>query len=322
MGCVRGIGDHFLVVVLIASFVDKEIIANTIIYIQSKQRLFHDTLATELRNVAATHSLEATFGIMLVGFLYGIFHAVGPGHGKVVVTGYLLAGRHTLQRGIVISAVSSLLQAVTAVVLVVGLYQILGLARGATVRVAEWLEIAAYTFMVLVGFALFLRGGREAIDFFRHIEHHTHHEGCGHTIRPDAVQKAQDLRSQILMIVSIGIRPCTGAVLLLVFACMVGAVWAGVLATFAMAIGTFITTASLAVAAVQSKKSLLKLFGASERALAVVHALLGIFGGGFIMLAAGLFLVASLKSPSQELPETDGAVRTPTPQHHPLLQKK
>ena len=287
----------------------KEHLATMLLWVQAQQKLFHETLGTELRAVAETHSLVATLSIVIVGFLYGIFHAVGPGHGKVIVTGYLLAGRHTLRRGIIVSALSSLLQAMTAIVLVLGLYQILGLARQQTENAAAWLEVVGYSFMALVGLALLIRGAREAWHLKG--EQHHHHEGCNHGMNPAAVVTANDRWSLALMIFSIGIRPCTGAILLLVFACIVGAVWAGVLATLAMGLGTFITTATLAVLAVQSKKGLLKLFGASETLLGVIHALLGIVAGGLILMVAGLFLAASLPQDS-----------TSTPPQHPLLNRK
>jgi nickel/cobalt exporter len=286
----------------------KEHLATMLFWVQAQQKVFHETLGTELRAVAETHSLAATLSIVMVGFLYGIFHAVGPGHGKVIVTGYLLAGRHTLRRGILVSALSSLLQAITAIVLVLGLYQILGLARQQTENAAAWLEVAGYGFMALVGLALLIRGAREAWHFKG--EQHHHHEGCNHSMSPAAVAAANDRWSLTLMIFSIGIRPCTGAIVLLVFACIVGAVWAGVLATLAMGVGTFITTATLAVLAVQSKKGLLKVFGASENLLRGIHALLGVLAGGLILIIAGLFLVASW-------PQNSAA----TLPQHPLMQR-
>jgi nickel/cobalt transporter (NicO) family protein len=282
-------------------------LAHALLWVQEQQKLFREVLGSDLRAVAETHSLAATLSIVLVGFLYGIFHAVGPGHGKILVTGYLLAGRHTLWRGIVVSGLSSLLQSITAIVLVLGLYEVLGLARQQTENAAAWLEVAGYGFMALVGLALLLRGVREAWHL-RTGEHAHHHEGCNHGINPQTVAATSDKRSLTLMIVSIGIRPCTGAILLLVFACIVGAVWAGVLA---MGVGTFITTATLAILAVQSKKGLLKLFGASEKLMHVIHAVLGIIAGGLIVMIAGLFLVASIPQ--------GGASTLP---HHPLLQRK
>jgi ABC-type nickel/cobalt efflux system permease component RcnA len=287
----------------------KDAVATALLWIQAQQKLFHETMGRDLRAVAETHALGATLSLVSVGFLYGIFHAVGPGHGKVIVTGYLLAGRHTLRRGIMVSALSSLLQAITAIVVVVGLYQILGLARQETEKAAAWLEVAGYGFMALVGLALLVRGLREAWHLK---EQHHHHEGCNHGMDPAAVAATSDRRSLVLMILSIGIRPCTGAIILLVFACMMGAVWAGILATLAMGVGTFITTATLAVLALQSKTGLLRVFGASETFLRVIHALLGVGAGLFIVVVASLFLAASWPQDDPDL----------GPPQHPLLNRK
>ena len=279
-----------------------------LLWIQDQQKLFHNIMGRDLRTVAETHTFEAALSLITVGFLYGIFHAVGPGHGKVIVTGYLLAGRHNLRRGIMVSALSSLLQAITAIVLVVGLYQVLGMARQETETAAAWLEVAGYGFMALVGLALLLRGVDEAWHFK---DDHHHHNGCNHSIDPAAVVAVADRRSLALMILSIGIRPCTGAIVLLVFACMLGAVWAGILATLAMGVGTFITTATLAVLALQSKTGLLRLFGVSETLLRGIHAFLGVGAGLLILVVAGLFLLASWPQ-DQDLP----------PPQHPLLHRR
>lgn len=302
------LGVCLAVVSMMVADVWKESGGTLLLWIQAQQKLFHETLGKDLRVVAATHALGATLSLVSVGFLYGIFHAVGPGHGKVIVTGYLLAGRHNLRRGIMVSALSSLLQAITAIVLVVGLYQILGMARQETEKAAAWLEVAGYGFMALVGLALLLRGLREA--WHLKSEPH-HHEGCNHGMDPSSVAAASDKRSLVLMILSIGIRPCTGAIVLLVFACMLGAVWAGVLATLAMGVGTFITTATLAVLAVQSKKGLLTLFGASETLLRVIHALLGVGVGLLILMVASVFVLANWPQD-----------RDVAPPQHPLLHRR
>ena len=64
------------------------------------------------------------------------------------------------------------------------------------------------------------------------------------------------------VVFSVGIRPCTGAILVLVFAVTQGVFWAGVGATFAMALGTAITVAVLATLALGSRELALKLGGA------------------------------------------------------------
>ena len=70
-----------------------------------------------------------------------------------------------------------------------------------------------------------------------------------------------DWRKILAVVFSVGIRPCTGAILVLIFALTQGMFWAGVAATFAMAFGTAITVAALATLALGSRELALKLGG-------------------------------------------------------------
>jgi ABC-type nickel/cobalt efflux system permease component RcnA len=293
--------------------------AEILLNIQAQQRLFRETIGTDLRAIKDTHSLAATLSLMTAGFLYGVFHAIGPGHGKVIVASYMLANDTTLRKGIVITVLSSLLQALTAIVLVVGAFSLLGLQRAQTEQAAEYLDIASFALIFLVGGLLCKRGITPLLkskpqhdhkvhhhhdehhdhEHKEHHHHHEHHEGCSHAHAPDAqaVATAISPRQVWLMIVSIGIRPCTGAILLLLFACIIGIVWAGVLATLAMAVGTALSTSVVAIAAMQSKTWTLRLLQDSPSRLVKTQACFSVAGGSVLMIMAALLLAASFSSP-------------------------
>ncbi len=318
--------------------------AEILLSIQAQQRLFRETIGTDLRAIKETHSFAAMLSLITAGFLYGVFHAIGPGHGKVIVASYMLANETTLKKGLFITIMSSLLQAVTAIVLVVGAFSIIGLQRAQTEQAAEYLDIASFALIFLVGGLLFKRGivpllkSKSQHDHKAHHHHHhdhhdhdhkahhhhdhdhkahhnhdthhphahkkehhhhEHHAGCNHAHAPDAqtVAAAVSPRQVGLMILSIGIRPCTGAILLLLFACIIGIVWAGVLATLAMAVGTALSTGTVAFAAMHSKAWTLRLLKDSPSRVAKTHACFSVAGGSFLMLIAGLFLAAVLTTP-------------------------
>jgi len=100
----------------------------------------------------------------------------------------------------------------------------------------------------------------------------------------------------MVMIVSIGIRPCTGAVLLLFFSCIVGAVWPGIIATFAMAIGTALTTGLLALLTVKSKNLALQFLKTTDMGMKLAHAGLSLFGGLAVVTLSGFFLMATMNA--------------------------
>ena len=85
-------------------------------WIFAKQAEFYRQFSGLIRAAKADGS--AAWSLMGVSFLYGIFHAAGPGHGKAVISSYLVANEETWKRGVVLSFVSALVQALVAVVVV------------------------------------------------------------------------------------------------------------------------------------------------------------------------------------------------------------
>ncbi len=270
------------------------LVSRYLLQLRQVQASLHRQLAGAAGDVAATGSSAAMFALIGIGFLYGIFHAAGPGHGKVVITSYLLANVAQVRRGIMLAAAASAAQAVTAVALVGVLVLVLGMAHFQTVHSVWYLEMASYLLLLLVGLALLRnlwRGG------------HSHHDGhCGHAHRGHAhhhhhhappAPARDDRRGFLAMVAAVGLRPCSGAVILLLFSVAQGVFLAGVAGTIAMAVGTAITVSVLAILSVGARDLALRMAG-SGAGLARVHTVLAASGAlaialfGAAMLAAGL----------------------------------
>ncbi len=242
-------------------------------WIFAEQARFFRSLSAAIR--AAKADGTAAWGLFWLSFLYGIFHAAGPGHGKAVISAYLLADGSTIPRGIALSALSAIAQAITAIVLVGIAALILGATARAMGEAVRMLELGAYAVIVLFGLTLAWRKGRvlaQALSARRalpaqagheHARHHDHHhhdghvhdEHCGHSHGPEPQELAGKdwLKRGLGAVAAVGMRPCSGAILVLVFTLSQGIFWAGVAATFAMAAGTAITVAAIAVLAVGAK---------------------------------------------------------------------
>src|SRR5207249_349080 len=107
-------------------------------WILAKQAEFYRMLSGLIRAAKADGS--ASFALLGISFAYGIFHAAGPGHGKAVISSYLVANEETWRRGIVLSFASALLQALVAVAIVAVAAVLLGATAkvmGDTVRIIE-----------------------------------------------------------------------------------------------------------------------------------------------------------------------------------------
>jgi nickel/cobalt exporter len=258
-------------------------------WILTKQAQFYQQFSGLLRAAKADGS--AMWGLFGVSFLYGIFHAAGPGHGKAVISSYVIANEETWRRGIVLSFASALLQAIVAI----GIVGIGAILLGATSRLmcrtADIVEMVSYALIAALGLWLLWVKGRGLVNALRDLpvrhaaavgadvvrqhdhdrrHHHDHHhhdhrhahdhghvhdESCGHLHSPPPAQLAGPGGWQrgLSAIVAVGLRPCSGAIVVLVFALAQGIFLVGVGATLIMALGTAITVAMIATFAVAAR---------------------------------------------------------------------
>lgn len=229
-----------------------------------QQREVQDALAVAVRALRAGQP-GAWSALLAVCFAYGFFHAVGPGHGKAVIGSYGLARRVRLRSLAGLALVSSLAQAAVAVVLVAGGAYALGWTR---VRMEGFAETAmmpvSHGLIAALGLWLVWRGarglaaGRRVAVAHDHDHHHHHHDacGCGHAHGPSVAQVAQvtSLRDAAVLIGAIALRPCSGALFLLILTFAMGIGWAGVAGTFAMGLGTASVTVLVAGLAVWARE--------------------------------------------------------------------
>jgi len=280
-------------------------------YAQQQQRLFNEDISVALRSMEQGDTLLPTISLIVAGFLYGLFHAIGPGHGKVIISGYMLAGKRTARDAWQLSALAALMQAITAIILVLGAFYVLDSGKQSVEKLVGDLTTISGLMVVVIGALLFIRGLRELFGLSKK------HSCCGHDhgVTPSMLATTGSLKEKLTMIASIGIRPCSGAIILLFFSCMLGLAWSGVLATLAMALGTAIATFSVAWVTARSKQGLVKLIGSSENKLRIVQALFSM-AAGMIVLLSGLLLIAVLSGITNDVTNTP-AISTGA---HPLFQ--
>ncbi|WP_104664629.1 nickel/cobalt transporter [Ensifer adhaerens] len=276
----------------------------------------------------------------LVGlsFTYGVLHAAGPGHGKAVISSYMIANETELKRGVLLSFLSSLLQGVVAILLIGAVYLVL---RGSSISMTSatrWLEIASYALIAAFGGWLLLRklrsmlrpvavaavagGGHVQLapdhhhhrhDDSHHHHHHGHEHGghhghshgpgevcasCGHAHAPDPSMLKGDrfaLREAWSAVIAVGLRPCSGALIVLSFALLNGLYLGGVLSVLAMSIGTAITVSILATMAVTAKSVALR-YASSNSAATRISNGIEIAGAALVLLLGLVLLGAALQS--------------------------
>ncbi|RWB27929.1 MULTISPECIES: nickel/cobalt transporter [unclassified Mesorhizobium] len=324
--------------------------AHILMWINLRQQEFYRALAGAMK--AMREDGNKLWLLIGLSFAYGIFHAAGPGHGKAVISSYMVANEVALKRGIMLSFVSALLQALTAILVMMLAYFVL---RGTTISMtdAAWfLEVTSFVFVTLFGaWLLWRKAGPAILRLFganppyslsaahaghshaghshthsvhalhkhghdghdhdhgardHHHDHggHDHHhhaagevcETCGHSHAPDPTLLSGDRfdwRTAWSAVAAVGIRPCSGALIVLSFAMLNGLWFGGILSVLAMALGTAITVSILATLAVTAKNWAVY-FAGDGRMGNRIHSIVEIGGAAFVFLFGLLLLSASL----------------------------
>lgn len=287
-------------------------LTQTILYIQAEQQRLHRALAGAIRTLKAEGSVTAAWALISLSFLYGVFHAAGPGHGKAVLSTYLVTQPTALKKSLALAAASSFMQGVTAIVVVMGVLTVLGVALRSSGMIVQWLEAASFALVACVGAWLIWRSLRVLFPQLAPAgggHHHHHHDhghgqhhdhdcdahGCGHTHMPTPQQAsaAGSLREMAGVVFSIGVRPCSGAILVLVFAQVAGMTLAGIAAVLAMSAGTALAVALIALAAVGLRDGAWAVTRLDDARVEKAVHWLAIAGGVVLVLMGSLFAYAS-----------------------------
>ena len=224
-------------------YVDTSALTN---WAAQQQRSFQNAMAGSLQAIRAGDTV-AMVSLCGLTFAYGFVHAIGPGHGKILLGGAALSSQSTLRRMTALTIISSLAQSLTAIIIVVGGVTLLSLSSTDTVSLTErWLAPISYAAIALIGLYLLIRAVRQFWRLGRASKHssgcaHTTDQcDCGHRHGPNLqeVDALSSWREMAVLVASIAIRPCTGALFLLVIAWRFQILPAGVLATLTMGLGT------------------------------------------------------------------------------------
>jgi len=238
----------------------------------------------------------ALWALIGVSAGYGFAHAVGPGHGKVLIGGAALATRASAWRMAGLAVASSLAQSASAVLLVYGGLLVVEVSASWAVGTVEGvLAPASYAAIGMIGLVLVWRGARALARLGRAAAHRHEDACCGHAHgpTPEQAERLSCWRDTALLIGSIAIRPCTGAVFLLIIAWGAGLVWQGFLAVIAMGLGTAAFTVIVALSGVAARGSALFASGGNARTAALALPLLQVLAGAAIVMFAAAFLMAS-----------------------------
>jgi ABC-type nickel/cobalt efflux system permease component RcnA len=278
-----------------------DVIGQTVV-IQTK--LNREITAT-LRNAKEGDSFWPGLVIIALSFGYGIFHAAGPGHGKMITTTYFLSRDAGWKQGVAMGSLIAAVQAVSAIVMVGGLTLILNLGPAAVTKNGLIMEAVSYALIAGLGALMALRilqGRDDCCDHHGphghhhhhdhdHDHHHDHEHHHTHNDGPVVQSSWQMISTGIVA----GLRPCTGSILVLLFTLANGMFLIGIGAAFAMALGVAITISLIGLAAIGIRTGTQHLFNLSDTTSGIIRRTVGFTGAAIITLFGVMLLLASAR---------------------------
>nr|WP_310617148.1 nickel/cobalt transporter [Pantoea cypripedii] len=258
---------------------------------------------TQLLQQVAEQPHQAGFTLMLFSLAYGVLHALGPGHGKVVISTFLATHPARLKTSMKLTLLAALLQGGVAIGLVTVMLVVLQTSSRELHLGSYWLEKGSYLLVMALGVWVGWRAlralwtalkpaPRMQIHAIRPHHQHDEHCGCGHAHLPSPAQMEQAVsgKTQALVVFSMGLRPCSGAIMMLLFAKVINVYAWGVASAIAMAMGTAVTVSAMGLLVQRSRKLAEKLGSASPagRQAKVLMPMLALFGSVILLMAGAV----------------------------------
>ncbi|MEH2922349.1 nickel/cobalt transporter [Samsonia erythrinae] len=272
---------------------------------------------------------QAGLSLMMFSLLYGVLHAVGPGHGKVVIVTYLATHPSKLKSSLKLTLAASLVQGGMAVTLVTVVLGLLQLSSRTLHNSSFWMEKGSFLLVAGLGALLCYRALKQLYAVLVRrpkpatilrvaplriaptdscialrptlapsysLHGHDANCGCGHRHLPthEELERESSWRTRLMIVLAMGMRPCSGAILVLLFSKVIGVYQWGVASALVMAAGTAITISTLAALVFYCRRVVERL-GANRASPVwqrVTFSLLA-FAGGLILVGSGILLYLS-----------------------------
>lgn len=265
-------------------------------WVFSLQRELNAEMRQHLALIRETGAWGPAFALIGAAFLYGVFHAAGPGHGKVVIGSWFATHRASVAQGLAACGLAALVQAGSAVLLVGIPAGLLSMAPRDIMSAGAWLEVFSYGVIAVLGGVLAWRAlkGHTCSHGHSHNDHDHKHGSCGgHHHHEYHVEDKANRREIYAMAAAVGFRPCSGAILVLLFTIANGLFWVGIAATLAMGVGVALTVSGIGLGAVGLNRLLDRGFIATGHTQ-TLRKVLGVGGASAIMLLGLILLAGSL----------------------------
>jgi len=242
------------------------------------QRSLNKRLSELTRQLKEKKSTKLFFLILFVTFVYGVVHALGPGHGKTLTFSYFLSQETTIKKGITVGLIIGFLHAASALTLVLILYFTVKKAYFNNIENASRaIKIISYSLITCLGLFLLIKNLYQ-IKMRKNIE-------------KKELQSFNDSKSIIPFSVAVGLIPCPGTTIILLFSLSLGILKIGIISTFFMALGMATTISSAGILTIFAKDNIKKILSKKDNLLSLFQRTVSVLGAFFIFTIGILLLL-------------------------------
>ena len=242
------------------------------------QHRLSNLLVKLIREIKTTHSKRALFIIVFVSLIYGMLHALGPGHGKTLTFSYFLSKKANISKGIIAGNLIAFFHAISALIVVLTLYFIVKKTFLTSFEdLRRITQVISYVLIILIGLFLLMKS---LVDLSKK-----------KSLQKDSITYEQvNMKSMLPIVLAIGMIPCPGAVIILLFSISMGVLNIGIMLTLIMALGMAVTISSVGVLTIITKQGVLKFVFRQSKMRNIFQVTSGIIGS-LLILSFGTFLL-------------------------------
>jgi nickel/cobalt exporter len=255
------------------------------------QRMLNESLARMTRALKGSHSLPGLFFVVVLALAYGIFHAAGPGHGKTIVSSFLLANEGKIGQSFIIGYLVAAVHALSALAVVLVLYYLIrGIFATGVEQANHWIQLVTFAVITAIGAVMLVR--RSLGKSHSHAHGHVPHEGHDHG-RPPA--GGLTMRNLLGIALPAGVIPCPGAVAVVLFALSLHMLAVSILAVSSISIGMGTTISATGAVVILVKRGAIRaVAGAREERDTRTRRIIEIAGAAILFLFGLVFFLAQL----------------------------
>ena len=247
--------------------------------VNTAQRSLRKKMSTLGREIKRNPNGKAFWAFLMFSFLYGVIHAIGPGHGKSIVFSYFLGRKGTLWKGVLMGHLLTAVHTLSAIIVVLGAYYLLNL-KGSTALTSASEPLRATSYYLIIGLGIF-------------IVLHALYELAEKLKKKQPQNVNADNKGIVTVSIIAGLVPCPGAALLLSFALGLNLLATGLLGTLFFTLGMGITTSLFGIVSINSRKMLMHVAGRGSTMFTVLHSSLALLAG-LIIIGTGWMLVTAM----------------------------